>query len=172
MGITDLLELSIELAAEMVLMGERADSIDAARALCRRTIADGSALARFRRLIAAQAGDPGIVDDPLRLPQPRRRREILAPCAGFVQAVAARPIGHATMLLGAGRARVDSTIDPAVGVLLNKKVGERVAKGESLCTVLVNDESQLESALDMIAGAYVIGDAPVAAPELIVERVD
>jgi pyrimidine-nucleoside phosphorylase len=168
----DLLDLSIELAAEMVVMGERAGSLDEARALCRRTIADGSALDRFRRLISAQGGDPRVIDDPGLLPQATTRRDVPAPRAGIVQALAARPIGHATMLLGAGRARVDSTIDPAVGVLLHRKVGERVDAGEPLCTVLANDTTGLESALTMIAGAYAIGDDPVTLPGLIVERLN
>jgi pyrimidine-nucleoside phosphorylase/thymidine phosphorylase len=171
-GSTDLLDLSVELAAEMVVMGERAGTLDAARALCRRTLADGSALERFRRLIAAQGGDPGIIDDPGRLSQPRRRHDIPAPRGGFIQSLAARPIGQATMLLGAGRARVESTIDPAVGVLLHKKTGDPVAAGEPLCTVLVNDETHLDPALASIAAAYVIGDAPAAVPALIVERLE
>jgi pyrimidine-nucleoside phosphorylase/thymidine phosphorylase len=171
-GAADLLDLSVNLAAEMVLMGGRAGSLDDARTLCRRTLTDGSALNRFRRLVAAQGGDQRFVDDLDRLPQPRRRIEIPAPVTGFVQSLAARPIGHATMLLGAGRARVDSTIDPAVGVLLHKKVGDQVAAGESLCTVLINDETHLESALAMIGGAYGIGDMQVALPELIVERLE
>jgi pyrimidine-nucleoside phosphorylase/thymidine phosphorylase len=171
-GATDLLELSVELAAEMVVMAEQAGSLEAARTLCRRTLDDGSALARFRRLVAAQGGDPRVVDDPGRLPQPRRRIDIPAPHAGFVQALAARPIGEATMLLGAGRARVESTIDPAVGVLLHRKTGDPVTAGEPLCTVLVNDETNLEPALARIGGAYVIGDRPVAVPELVIERLD
>jgi pyrimidine-nucleoside phosphorylase/thymidine phosphorylase len=173
-GATDLLDLSVELAAEMVVMGERAGSLEAARTLCRRTLDDGSALARFRRMVAAQGGDPRTVDDLGRLPQPRRRIDIPAPRGGFVQSLAARPIGQATMLLGAGRARVESTIDPAVGVLLHKKTGDPVATGEPLCTVLVNDEANAEPALAMIAGAYVIDDADTQAtvPELIVERLE
>jgi pyrimidine-nucleoside phosphorylase/thymidine phosphorylase len=171
-GAADLLDLSVELAAEMVAMGERAGSLEAARSLCRRTLDDGSALGRFRRMVAAQGGDPRVVDDPGRLPQPRRRIDIPAPQTGFVQSLAARPIGQATMLLGAGRARVESTIDPAVGVLLHKKAGEPVETGEPLCTVLVNDETNLEPALAMIAGAYHIGEAPTAVPELIIERLD
>ena len=171
-GAHDLTDLSVELAAEMVLMGGRAESLDAARARGRRTLADGSALDRFRRLVAAQGGDPRVLDDPERLPQPRRRHDIPAPRAGFVQALAARPIGQATMLLGAGRARVESTIDPAVGVLLHKKEGDAVAVGDPLCTLLVNDETHLESALAMIGLAYIIGDDPVVVPELIVERLE
>jgi pyrimidine-nucleoside phosphorylase/thymidine phosphorylase len=169
-GPADLLDLSVELAAEMVVMGERAGSLDAARATCLETIADGSALDRFRRLVAAQGGDPRVLDDPGRLPQAQNRLDLPAPRAGIVRALAARPIGQATMLLGAGRARVESRIDPAVGVLLHKKVGDPVAAGEPLCTVLINDEAHLEAALTMIGQAYDIGDGPVAVPDVIVER--
>ena len=82
----------------------------------------------------------------------------------------ARLVGHATMLLGAGRARVDSTIDPAVGVLLHKKLGDRVDAGEPLCTVLVNDTSARDAAIAMIRDAYTIGDEEFVVPSLIVER--
>jgi|SRR5579864_162633 len=170
-GPADLVGLSVELAAEMIVLGEMASSLEEARHWCRRTIEDGTALERFRRLLSAQGGDPRIVDDSHRLPQPKRRLDLPSPRTGVVLAVAARPIGQATMLLGAGRARVDSPIDHAVGVILHKKVGDRVAGGEALCTVLVNDERHLEPALSMILKAYTIGDGPVAVPDLIVERV-
>jgi pyrimidine-nucleoside phosphorylase len=153
-------------------MGGRAGSLDEARATCRRTIADGSALERFHRVVAAQGGDPRAIDDPSRLPAARLRIDLPAPRSGVVHALAARPIGHATMLLGAGRARVDSVIDPAVGVLLHKKAGDPVEAGEPLCTVLINDESAREAVLAMIAGAYTIGDGPVEIPDLIVERLE
>ena len=169
-GPDDLMEVSIELAAEMVLMGGRAASIEEAREKCLATIADGSALERFRRVVEAQGGDPGAIDDLSLLPQPRRRVPVAAEHPGFVRALAARPIGHATMLLGAGRARVDSTIDPAVGVVLHKKVGDPVETGEPLCTLLVHGESALDQAVAMIRGAYRIGDEPVTVPDLIVER--
>jgi pyrimidine-nucleoside phosphorylase len=171
-GSSDLLDLSIELAAEMVVMGEYAGSLADARALCRRTIADGSALDRFRRLIAAQGGDPRVIDDPRFLPQARTQQVVPAPRAGIIQALAARPIGHATILLGAGRARVDSPIDPAVGVLLHKKTGDPVDAGEPLCTVLFNDPAHRAQALDLIGGAYTIGDEPVTVPDLIIERLE
>jgi pyrimidine-nucleoside phosphorylase/thymidine phosphorylase len=74
------------------------------------------------------------------------------------------------MLLGAGRARVDSTIDPAVGVYLYKKVGDPVEAGEPLCTVLLNVPSARDAAVSMIRDAYTIGDAAVTSPDLIVER--
>lgn len=169
-GPDDLVELSVELAAEMVLMGERAATLDEARATCHRTIADGSALDRFRRVVAAQGGDPHAIDDPGRLPAPRLRREVPAPRSGVVQALAARSIGHATMLLGAGRARMDSSIDPAVGVILHKKVGDPVVEGEPLCTLLLNDESARELVLATIRDAYTIGEGHAPRPSLIVER--
>jgi pyrimidine-nucleoside phosphorylase len=169
-GPDDLMELSIELAAEMVVMGGRAATIEEARLLCQKTIADGSALERFRRVVEAQGGSPRAIDDLFLLPQPKRRIPITADRSGVVRWLAAKPIGQATMLLGAGRARVDSTIDPAVGVLLHKKLGDPVDAGEPLCTLLVNDERALDQAVAMIRHAYGIGDGDVDVPELIVER--
>ncbi len=169
-GPDDLMEVSVELAAEMVVMGERAKTLDEARDLCRRTIADGSALERFRRVVEAQGGDPRAIDDPSRLPEPRKRVPIEAHRSGVVHSLAARPVGQATMLLGAGRARVDSKIDPAVGVVLHQKLGDAVDAGEPLCTLLVNEEHALDQATAMIRHAYQIQDGPVTVPDLIVER--
>jgi pyrimidine-nucleoside phosphorylase/thymidine phosphorylase len=169
-GPDDLMDLSIELAAEMVVMGERAASIEEARALCRRVVADGSALERFERMVVAQGGSPDFLRDSSLLPAPRRRIDLPAPRTGVVGGLAARPVGHATMLLGVGRARVDSSIDPAVGVILHKKVGDPVREGEALCTLLVNDEARLGEASTLIAGAYTITDEPVIAAPLIVMR--
>jgi thymidine phosphorylase len=138
--------------------------------LCKKTIADGTALERFRQVVEAQGGVPGAIDDLFLLPQPRRRIPIAADRSGVVRWLAAKPIGQATMLLGAGRARVDSTIDPAVGVILHKKLGDHVDAGEPLCTLLVNDERALDQAVAMTRHAYGIGDGDVDLPELIVER--
>jgi len=170
-GPGDLMDLSIELAAEMVCLGRRASSLDDARAICRRTINDGSALERFRQMVEAQGGDPRVVDDPGRLPAPRRKVVLTAPVSGFVRALAARPVGHATMLLGAGRTRMDSPVDHAVGVVVHKKTGDSVTLGEPLCTLFVNDESRLEEASKLILEAYAIGESPVAAVALVVERI-
>jgi pyrimidine-nucleoside phosphorylase len=170
-GPDDLVSLSIELAAEMVVMAGQADSLDQARAICRRTIIDGSALGRFRRLVRAQGGDPRAVDDPSLLPSPARKVMLPAEDAGIVQSLAARPIGHATMLLGAGRARMESPVDHAVGVILHKKIGDAAETGEPLCTLLVNDESRLEEAMTLIRGAYSFAPSPLIAPPLVIERI-
>jgi pyrimidine-nucleoside phosphorylase/thymidine phosphorylase len=167
-GPDDLMGLSLDLAAEMVRLAGLARSIEEARAACERTVADGTALERFRRLIAAQGGDPRVVDDPCLLPKARRTVELASDRGGRVARLRSRPIGEATMLLGAGRARVDSVIDPAVGVILHKKLGDLVEPGDSLCTLLVNDETELERASDMIADAYHLEDGPVEVPTTVV----
>jgi pyrimidine-nucleoside phosphorylase len=168
-GPDDLVSLSIELAAEMVVMGGLAGSLEQARQICRRTIEDGSALATFGRLIEAQGGDPRVVDDTSILPQSRRTIVVKADRSGYVRALLARPVGHATMLLGAGRTRMDSPVDHAVGAVLHKKVGDAVARGEPLFTLLVNDEAQLPEAEALIRDAYTIAGEPAAAEPLIVE---
>jgi pyrimidine-nucleoside phosphorylase len=170
-GPDDLVSLSIELAAEMVVMGARADSLEQARDICKKTIADGSALERFRHLVQEQGGDPRAVDDPALLPAPRRKIVLDAPASGYIASLAARPVGHATMLLGAGRARMDSPVDHAVGVILHKKVGDQVTVDEPLCTLLVNDESRLPEAAALILEAYTIAAEPVAPQSLVVERI-
>jgi pyrimidine-nucleoside phosphorylase len=170
-GPDDLMDLSLELAAEMVLMAGRADTLLRARSICMQTVRDGSALARFRKLVQAQGGDPRAIDDPSLLPKARRTVVLKSTSSGFVQALEARPIGHATMLLGAGRERMDSTIDPAVGVILHKKVGSSVAVGEPLCTLFVNEEERLKEAEDLIRSAFRLGAEFAAAPSLIVERI-
>jgi pyrimidine-nucleoside phosphorylase/thymidine phosphorylase len=166
-GPHDLMELSLELAAEMVVLGDRAETIQEARTLCKQMVEQGYALERFGRMIEAQGGDRRVIDDLAILPVPRRRIDVPASRGGFVSRLSARPIGHATMLLGAGRARVDSTIDPAVGVILHKKQGDAVEPGEPLCTLHVNDERHLQEALQLIQGAYRLGDHPEPVPALI-----
>ncbi len=122
-------------------------------------------------MIQAQGGDPRVIEDPARLPSPRRQVVLTATTAGTVQRLAARPVGQATMLLGAGRARMDSPVDHAVGVVVHKKVGDPVAIGEPLCTLFVNDESRLEDARALIRDAYTIGPEPATPGPLILERI-
>ena len=145
------MDLSVELAAEMVLMGEVAATLDEAR---ERSAGGRSPTARPWPGSASSSGPRGATrtrsTTRRKLPQPKGRIEVDSKRAGYVHALLARPIGHATMLLGAGRARVDSKIDPSVGVILHKKVGDRVEVGEPLCTVLVNDDPGIDVALGMI----------------------
>ena len=169
-GPEDLVDLSVELAAEMVLMGERATTLDEARVLCRRAIADGSALERLRLVVEAQGGDPSALDDPERLPCPSRHVEVHAPATGYVSLLRARPIGQATVLLGAGRDRVDSQIDHAVHVILFKKLGDYVHAGEPLAAIGLNASARLDEALTLVRNAFTIADEPPSIPPLFLER--
>jgi thymidine phosphorylase len=125
--------------------------------------ASGAGLAKFREVIAIQGGDPAVCEDLRRLPQAAHTSEVVAGAAGHVTHLGCSAIGHAGMILGAGRETVESRIDPAVGVVLHKKVGDAVAKGESLATVHFNDATHAEEAAAMVRSAMRIGaDAPAA----------
>jgi pyrimidine-nucleoside phosphorylase/thymidine phosphorylase len=164
-GPKDLTDLSVELAAEMILMAGVEPSIEAARARALKTIADGSALECLRGVIAAQGGDPAVCDDPLRvLPQARKMVPITAKSGGSVAAIKARDIGQAIMLLGAGRERMDSHIDPAVGIQFEKKVGDPVAAGEVVAVLHVNNELRLAHALELAKAAIEITSEPGVSP--------
>lgn len=170
-GPSDLRDLSIALAAEMLVLGGVAHSFEEGRARCFRVINDGSALDRFRMVIEAQGGDPRVVDDLTRLPIADVLRDVPSPRKGFVRTIRARAIGQAAMILGAGRSRVEDRVDPGVGVLLNKKCGDRVGEGESLGTVLANQEGPaLDRALELVSGAFDVGEEPFEPPPLIIER--
>ena len=163
-GPRDLEDLSVELAAWMLHLAAD-EPLDGARARIRRTLASGEGLRKFREVIAIQGGDPTVCEDASRLPRARRTVAVAAEGAGHVTRIACAAIGHAGMVLGAGRETVDSTIDPAVGLVLHKKVGDAVAAGEPLATLHVNDEARLDDAVEMVRSAIRIGpDAPPATP--------
>ncbi len=170
-GPADLRALTVALTAEMVLLARLAPDLDGARAAVEQAIADGRGLARFRAVVEAQGGDPRVVDDPSRLPRAAQVLAVAAPRAGVVEALDAEAVGLAAMALGAGRARVEDRVDPAVGVVLVKKVGDRVEAGEPLCLVHRNagGEPQGEVTARLLA-AYRVGDGPVTAAPLILER--
>jgi len=157
-GPADVRELTLVLGAEMLVQGGAAADLTAARARLAAALDDGSALEKMRACVAAQGGDPRAVDDYGRLPAARRRHEVTAAAAGWVTAIDAEGVGVPAMRLCAGRRTQEDAVDPAVGVLLHRKVGDRVAAGEPLATLLVNDLGP-EPAAGMVAAAYTIGPA-------------
>jgi len=172
-GPADLMEVSLELAAEMLVMGGVAATRDEALEKGRRSIADGSALERFRKVVAAQGGDPRVCDDPdMVLPRAARVEPFRAGRAGFIAGIRAWPVGQASMLLGAGRARVDSTIDPAAGIVFVKTVGDEVRAGDVIAEVHVNPghAAAVGETLAMLADATAIAAAPPPKRSLILER--
>ena len=172
-GPADLMEVTLELAAEMLVVGGAAADITAARNRCRSAIADGSALDRLRRVIAAQGGEPRVCDDPDGvLPQARAVTPFLADRAGFVTRLAAWPVGQASMLLGAGRETVTSPIDPAAGIVLVRSSGDAVASGDVIAE-LHHDPARAASvpaALDLLRGACEIGPQPPPRRPLVIDR--
>jgi pyrimidine-nucleoside phosphorylase len=166
-GPPDFIDLCRELGAEMLWMGGAASDIDRGRALYNELIESGAALEKMREIIEAQSGNPRVVDDYRLLPSAASERAVLTPQAGYVQAIDTEAVGHASMSLGAGRARLDSRIDPGVGLMVEARIGDRVERGSTLVTLLFNDEAGVEEAANSIARAYTIGPECADPPTLI-----
>ncbi len=166
-GPDDVRELSLELAAQMLFLGGSATDIAEARRLAERMLHSGAGLEKFREIIAAQGGDPRVVDDYALLPQARYRLDYCAEEDGVLVEVDAEKLGLAAMILGAGRETLHSPIDHAVGLIVHKKVGERVARGEALCTLHYNAEEKLPRAWEKIRAAFVLGSSAGPAGPLI-----
>jgi pyrimidine-nucleoside phosphorylase len=166
-GPEDLETLSVELAAWMLQLAGAEATLDAARARVRDALASGAGLRKFQEVIGLQGGDPRVCDDLTRLPRAAETVELRAEAGGRVTGIACRAVGTAAMLLGAGRETVDSRIDPAVGLVLRKKVGDAVGTGEPLATVHVNDRSRLDEALGLLRQAIRVGAEPPAPRPLV-----
>lgn len=140
-GPKDLEELCLALGRQMVYLARKADSLEDAEEKLKEVIRNGKALEKFKEFIQNQGGDPSVVDHPDRLPKAQYLIELPAQQDGVVAELVADEIGTAAMLLGAGRATKESEIDLAVGLMLNKKVGDTVKKGDSLVTIHANREN-------------------------------
>jgi pyrimidine-nucleoside phosphorylase len=163
----DLEDLSIALSAQMIRLGARARTLDEAAKMAHSAVSSGEAAQRFREIIRLQGGNPRIVDDPSILPKAGNIQLLRAPSAGFVARCDAKLLGLGSNALGAGRRRVDDVIDPAVGIYLEKKLGDKVARGETLCQIHWNDEHRLQEAMPLIKSAYEIKLRPPKRQPLI-----
>ena len=168
-GPVDFNELCRELSAWMLVVGEAADGLDAGRAKYDELIGSGAAAEKFQQIIAQQGGDPSVVDDPRKLPQAREQIEYKADESGTLTSIEAARIGRAAMALGAGRVRAEDVVDPAVGLILRKKVGDSVRKGDTLATLHVNDAARVAEAESWLAPAFELGDGPPAARPLVID---
>lgn len=139
-GPEDLTELVLTLGSQMVVLAKKAENLDEAREKLEEVIQNGKALEKFKVFLENQGGDGSVVDDVSKLPQAQYTFEVKAKQSGYVSNIVADEIGVASMLLGAGRATKDDIIDLAVGLVLNKKVGDKVEEGESLVTIYANQE--------------------------------
>lgn len=167
-GPKDLSELCLTLGSQMVYLAEKADSIEAARELLEEAILSGKALETFKLFLESQGGDASVVDHPERLPQAPFKLELPAKVSGYVAEITADSIGTAAMILGAGRATKESEIDLSVGLVLNKKIGDKVEAGESLVTIYSNTEN-IDDVKQRLYEHIKVIDKKVDAPELIYE---
>ncbi len=170
-GPTDLVRLSLELAARMIFLGKVAPTIEDARLLAEQKLLDGSGFKKFREVIAAQGGNPRVLDDFQMLPNATGMREISTPRGGYVAAIDAQLIGQAATLIGAGRATKEDAIDPAVGVILDVKVGAKVDSNSVLCRLYYRDDTNVEEAAELVEDAFRISANEPEKRELILEVV-
>lgn len=170
-GPKDLEELCLALGKQMVFLANKAASLEEAEQMLKEVIQNGKALEKFKQFIASQGGDPSVVDDQEKLPQAAYRIEVPAKMDGIVAEIVADEIGTAAMLLGAGRATKDSIIDLAVGLVLNKKIGDSVKSGESLVTIHA-DQEKVTNVMEKIYASIRIADhavAPVLVHDIITQ---
>ncbi|WP_409509330.1 pyrimidine-nucleoside phosphorylase [Bacillus spizizenii] len=164
-GPEDLHELVLTLGSQMVVLAKKADTLDEARTKLEEVMKNGKALEKFKDFLKNQGGDSSIVDDPSKLPQAAYQIDVPAKEAGVVSEIVADEIGVAAMLLGAGRATKEDEIDLAVGIMLRKKVGDKVEKGESLVTLYANRENVDEVIAKVYDNIRIAAEAK--APKLI-----
>ncbi len=166
-GPQDLTDLVLTLGSQMVILAKKAETTQEAKAMLREAITSGKAIAKFKEFLQNQGGDASVVDDTAKLPQAKYQIELPAKKSGYVSRMVADEIGVASMLLGAGRATKEDTIDLAVGIVLHKKVGDKVSEGESLLTIHSNRENVDEVIQKLYDNIFIEDTAK--APQLIHE---
>jgi len=166
-GPKDLYELCMTLGSYMLVLAKKANDVETARKILEDTIKTGAALNKFKEFVAAQGGDPQVIDNPDLLPKAQHVIEFKAEKSGYVNKIVAMEVGLAALVLGAGRETKESQIDLAVGVVLNKKVGDYVEKGEPLAYIHVNDLNKLKDCEERLRKAFEISDEKPAKRPLI-----
>jgi pyrimidine-nucleoside phosphorylase len=157
-GAADLMEICIALAAYMILLAGKTDELDAAKRLVSETILNGKAYEKLQEFVAAQGGDVSCIANPGAFPQAANVTAVISPADGYVQRISAEEIGSISMELGAGRIKKDDVIDYTAGVLLNKKTGDAVKKGEVLAWLHTNAGERLPKSRERLLAAYVFGN--------------
>lgn len=163
----DLVELSILLAAHMVVLGGKAQDVKSARQQVQRVIDDGSAFEKLKKIVEKQGGDPRSLDDYSKLPTATETHLVKADKKGFVEKLDALLLGKSAVYLGAGRMMLDSKIDPGVGIVIRKKVGDEVDRDDVIMEVRYNKQEQLQNALSYLNRAIALSDAPVSPLTLV-----
>src|SRR5688572_30644838 len=170
-GPEDLTQISLELASRMIFLGKIVKTLDEAREVAQRLLLDGSGYKKFKDVIQAQGGDPRVLDRFDLLPNATGVREIPCPRSGYISAIDAEYIGLASTMIGAGRDTKEDAIDPAVGIILEAKIGQKIDAGTVLCRLYYTGEDRLEDAAQMVEDAFRISQTPPDERSLILETV-
>ena len=170
-GPPDLLEVTYALGVEMLLIAEAAQSSDDARRQLEKAIGTGKAAEYFQKIIDAQGGNPGVVDDPAVLPQAAECELFSASRRGFVARVEPRSVGRGVIALGGGRTKMEDTVDPSVGFVITARPGDWVEQGEPLATIFARDRAGVEAGRHALRQAIVISDEADPPLPLVSHRV-
>ena len=170
-GPEDLRRLCLELAGWMLHLGGVSDTVADGKKQSEKLIASGQALDKFRQMVELQGGDPRTIDDPKKLPQAKHTMTVSSPSSGYVATLQCEQIGTACVILGGGRERKEDSVDPAVGIVLHKKVGDAVSPGEPLATIYYNAEPRAARAKQLLEESYQIADAPPREKRPLIHRV-
>ncbi len=170
-GPADLRELCLHLAAWMFYLGGASKAVAEGKLLSSEIIASGKAFERFRQMVELQGGDISTIDDPTRLPSADHHIDVASPSAGFIAEILCEQVGTACVILGGGRERKEDSVDPAVGIIVHKKIGDKVSAGEPLCTIHCHSDAQGARARKLLEESYKIAPAPAAHRPSLIHRV-
>jgi len=160
-GPADYLEHCHLLASYMLLLGGKVDSLESGKRLVEAVIANGKAYAKLRELVFSQGGDVSFIDEMEKLPSASQVVEVQSKLEGWIKVIDAKEVGEAAVMLGAGRAKKEDIIDPAVGILVHTKVGDYVKAGQVIFEVHVNDDSHLDEIVEKLTRALEFSESPV-----------
>ena len=169
-GPDDLRELCRHLAAWMFFVGGATKTVADGKQLAEEIISSGKAFDRFRQMVELQGGDISVIDDPKRLPATEHRVAVNSRHAGYVTAIACEQVGTVCVILGGGRERKEDSVDPAVGIVVHKKIGDKVSVGETLCSIHCHSDQQAAPARKLLEESYQIGAAPPTHKPSLVHR--
>lgn len=169
-GPEDSVELTVELGAEMLVLGHRAATLEEGRELVKEVLGNGKAFAQFVQMVKAQGGDERVVHEPSRFNIAQKKIVVEAKEAGYVEGINCQAIGLAVNILGGGRSTLTDRIDHSVGLEMHIKIGDRVLRGQPICTVFAGQQGVME-AINRIEGAISTGSHAVKKPDLIKDRI-
>ena len=168
-GPSDLLEVVYAIGSQMLILAKIAKNVDEATSLMKATIEDGSAYNKFLEFVERQGGDISYIKNYDSLITPSVIREVTAESSGYIHKIDGAMIGHASLLLGGGREELTDKIDPSVGIIVNKKVADKVKTGQVLAFIYANDEKSVDMAYKEIINAYTISEREIKRPKMILD---